>query len=199
MEKLTRSDSASSAVHASRTPGDWITFGQGSYPALSLPLRTPGHFADGYGQPPAHHGQLPQAPAHKNEHGHVPPQCPDPVYDPAHNHMPTDVNIVTAAAYNGSDLDDVGTIALPGKNLTQRRGSLFDTPASPSASGENDDKFSKRLSSALELDPGQQKMPVAPPLPVKFGAGEESGKRPYSGIEKDFSHRPLKVCFSFWI
>jgi hypothetical protein len=193
MEKLVRWNSTSSATH--NPAGDGA--GQGGYLTAPLPLRIPAQPADGYGQPASYNGQPPQGPGYSSEYeyaAHIPPRSPNPVHDPGRNPK------VAATPSNGSNLDQVNPILPPSQNLAlQRNGSLSNSPpASPAASGENKGNLSRSLSShSRALNPGLQEMPVAPPLPAKFGTDGDDGERPYSGIGGDFSHdihRALKVC-----
>jgi hypothetical protein len=208
VEKLTRWNSTSSAVHTHTTasqPSHGTEYGQGGYPAAPLPLRTQVHPADGYGQPLAYHGQLPQGMGNSSEHKYAVyalPRYPNPLYDPAHAPAPPDLNIIPATLNNDSHIGEVSPILTFTQNMpTQRRRSLSDSPpASPATSSENKPTFSTPSSShSKALDPGMQEMPVAPPLPPKFGTDDDFDEKPKSDIDSDFAHdirRALKVCRS---
>jgi len=202
MEKLVRWNSTSSAGHTDTKTGQagyGPGVGQGTYPAPPL---LSAHPADGYGQPPIYHGQLLQGPGYNSTGAcaaYVAPRTPNPIYDPARPPTPP-ANIIAAMPSGGPRPDEVNPILPPSQNMpVQQYGSPFDSPPSSSpASGENKGNLSRYLSShSKALNPGMQDMPVASPLPAKFGSDNDDGERPYSGMESDFGYdinRALKVC-----
>lgn len=146
-----------------------------------LPLGTQARSADNYRQPLAHDGQMLQAPS-------VPSQSTDPVYDPARTPILPDLNVVAATPSSSSHTDEVNPILPSGQNIS----------ASLLASDEDRHAFSKSITShSRALNPGMQEMPIAPPLPAKFGTDEDYSESAYSAIESDFAHdirRALKVA-----
>jgi hypothetical protein len=191
MEKLTRWNSTSSASHTQTTDhaGYGDGFGQGGYPVPSLSLPNPAHSADGHGQPPAYHGQRSQRPGYNSEYKYVSARSPNPTH-----------NSTRSPPNNRSHLE-VNTILPPSQNMLVQPHTSFDSsPASPFTSWEDQDGLSRRPSShSRTLNPGMQEMPVALPLPAKFGSDEDGDYEPYSGIEGGDAthsiHRALKVCF----
>ena len=190
MEKLTRWNSTSSATHTQTTDHTYGTeFGQGGYPVPPVPLPSPARSVDGHGQLPVYHDQASHGPVYNSEYKHVPPRSPNPVHDPTRS-----------PPNNDSHLDKVNPILPPSQNVAaQRRGTQFDfSPALPT-SGQAQNGLSRRPSSHLNsrtLNPRMQEMPVAPPLPPKFGSDEAGESEPYSGIDNDVAHsihRALKV------
>ena len=158
---------------------------QGGYPAPSLPLPSPAHSVDGHGQPPVYHGQLLQASGYNSEYKYVSARSPNPAHNPSRG-----------PPNNRSHLE-VNPILPPSQNmLVQPHTSPHSSLASPF---EDQDGLSRRPSShARTLNPGMQEVPVALPLPAKFGSDEDGDYEPYSGIESGDAthsiHRALKVC-----
>jgi len=153
---------------------------------LSLP--SPAHSADGHGQPPAYHGQRPQGLGYNSEYKYVSARSPYPAH-----------NLTSSPSNNRSHLEG-NPILLPGQNMLIQPHTSFDSSpaASPFTSWDDQDRLSRRPSShSRTLNPGIQEMPVAHPLPAKFGSdedGEYEPYEPYSGIDGgDATHSALKV------
>lgn len=178
MEKLRRLESTSSGGHTNTTAGQaGYGSGYGGYPLPPVPNPHAPQFAQGYGQPSPYNGQR----GYGNEYpAYVPPRSPNPVYDPSRTPVPPalpQLNIVSATPAHGSNLDDANPFTSPQNVAPQRRGStslLNSPPPSPSAVGEGEASITRQPSShSKSLDPNMREMPVAPPLPARFGSDED--------------------------
>lgn len=207
LEKLRRVDTTSSSGHTHTTAGQagyganygQPGYGQVGYPVPPMPSRSPMP-SQGYGQPAPYNGQLPQGQVYNNDyHAYTVPRSPTRVYDPARAPGPPalpQLNIIAATPSAGSPFDNNN----PNRNAQRGSMSLLNSsPTSPSPTGDAGGNFGRSPSSQSRSNNGRQEMPVAPPLPAKFGSDEGEDEGAYSGIDSgNITHeqpRALKVRY----
>jgi len=198
LEELKRVNSTGSSGFSHNIAGQ-AGAGRGGYPAPPVARLAP----QNYWQTPPYHGQPPDGSGYDGRYpSYLPPRSLDLVYNSAHTPPPPHVNIIaptpSTASRFGGELSPVGPSS---QNVpaTPQRGSLLNSPpVSPSGPGENAIGSTKGPSSYSKgLD--MQEMPVAPPLPAKFGSdeNEDDDEDPYGGIGSNDDHevpRSLKVA-----
>jgi len=191
-EKLRRVDSRGSSGYTHATAGQ-AGVGRGGYP-VALPA------PQSYTQPSQYYGQSQEVSGYNGRFAaYGPPRPLDAAYD--RSPVPPYVNVIAPTPSTGSQFgEEISPTRHLSQNMTSppRRSLLNSPPASPSGPGQNASSLTKRPNSySRTMD--VQEMPVASPLPPKFGqdVDVEDDEGAYGGIDGGYDHeirRSLKVA-----
>lgn len=196
LEKLRRVNSTGSSGYSHNNTAGHAGVGRGGYPAPPAALFAP----QSYRQSSTFYGQPLEAGGYDGRYPSYLPPRSDVIYNPARTLPPPQVNIIAPTPSTGSNFYgyQTGPIRLPSQNMPavpQRASLLNSPPASPSGFGEDTTGSAKGPGKTLNT----HDMPVAPPLPPKFGSDENDDEYgdAYGGLGSDQGHeipRSLKVC-----